>query len=502
MGKKAVDVAFVLASIVTVTLCKPPNIVFIVADDLGWNDIGFNNPDIISPNVDRLAREGIILDHAYVQPLCSPSRSSFMTGYYPYRTGLQHMVIDPQQPVCAPLTKSFLPQEMKNLGYATHIVGKWHLGFCNWNCTPTFRGFDSFLGYYNAQENYYFRTCEYYYDFRDNQTLSVKQNGTYSTYVFQERVRNIINTHDTSKPLFLYLPLQSVHMPLEVPKHYYNMYPNIQNEDRRIFSGMVTAMDDVIGNLTSFLTQRDMYNDTLFVFTADNGGWIQFGGNNYPLRGGKFTIWEGGTRAVSFVTGPGLKVRGTRFEGLMHAVDWMPTIVAAAGGEIKDKDIDGINMWDAISTGSASPRSEFIYNLDDMFLPGEGHAGIRQGDYKLIVGFPGLYSGWYLPNQTQDSVAGQKVMAAINASYQPDGRPLKPFTLENPQGWDDEPHLYNLKDDPTEHNNLADQMPDLVVKLKQRMAEYKLKYVPPNYPKHDPNSNPFIYGGAWTPGWC
>ncbi|XP_025084343.1 LOW QUALITY PROTEIN: arylsulfatase B-like [Pomacea canaliculata] len=390
---------------VSFAVSKQPHIVFIVIDDLGWNDIGFNNPDIISPNVDRLAREGLILRQSYVQPLCSPSRSSFMTGYFPYRTGLQHLVILPAQPVCAPLNVStFLPREMKKLGYATHMVGKWHLGFCNWNCTPTFRGFDSFLGYYNAQEDYYDRVFQGYYDFHDNTTRSTKQNGTYSTFVFQERVREIVSRHNPAQPLFLYLPLQSVHAPLEVPKEYYNMYPNIDNEDRRVFSGMVTAMDDVIGNLTSYLTARGMYNDTLFVLTADNGGGYSMEGNNYPLRGGKFTVWEGGTRAVALIKGPGLKVTGAEYDGLIHAVDWMPTIVAAAGGEIKDGDIDGMNIWDAISNYTPSPRTEFIYNLDDMFIPLEGHAAIRQGDYKLIVGFPGLYSGWYFPNETVSKV--------------------------------------------------------------------------------------------------
>lgn len=497
--------SFCLVVMATNVVGKPPHIVFIVVDDLGWNDIGFHNPDIISPNVDQMAKEGVILDQAYVQPLCSPSRTAFMTGYYPYRVGLQHLVIVPQQPVCAPRNVTFLPLEMKKLGYATHMVGKWHLGFCNWTCTPTYRGFDSFLGYYNAQEDYYARTFEYYYDFRDNKTLSVKQKGTYSTYVFQERVRQIIGAHDPQSPLFLYLPLQSVHEPLEVPEHYYNMYPNIDNEERRIFSGMVTAMDDVIGNLTWFLKSKGMYDDTLFVFTADNGGWIQFGGNNYPLRGGKFTIWEGGTRVVSFLHGAGLKTKGTRFDGLIHAVDWMPTLIAAAGGNIDDPDIDGMNLWPSLSSGSPSPRTEFIYNLDDMFPPVQGHAGIRQGDYKLLIGLPGLYSGWYFPNRTyvEEVRAGQKLLAVLEDLPKPgaSAESLLAEVLEL-RGWDDEPHLFNLKDDPTEHNNLADQMPQLVAKLKERMADYKKKYVPPNYPNHDPNSNPQNYGGAWTPGWC
>ncbi|KAK7094207.1 arylsulfatase B-like [Littorina saxatilis] len=472
------------ACVVVVVDAKPPHIVFIVADDLGWNDVGFNNPDIISPNINAMAQRGIILNQSYVQPACTPSRNAFMSGYYPFRSGLQHGAILPQQAACAPTNRTFLPQELKKLGYATHAVGKWHLGFCNWNCTPTYRGFDSFYGYYNGQEDYYNYTIFGGFDFRDNKDVATDQTGNYSTFVYQERVRQIISAHDPTTPLFLYLPLQSVHVPLEVPAVYANMYPNLKTDGRRIFSGQVTAMDDVIGNLTSFIKQKGMYNDTLFVFTADNGGWTEFYGNNYPLRGGKVTVWEGGTRAAAFLHGWGLPKTGIRYDGMMHAVDWFPTIVSAAGGEVKNKDIDGMSMWDAITSLGPSPRNEFIYNLDDTILPIEGHAAIRQGDYKLVKGFPGVFSGWYLPDQEYDGHADQRERDRhLSGELGPS-------------------RLYNLKDDPTEHSDLADHMPDLVKTLEDRISVYMKQYIKPNFPADDPDSNPDKYGGVWTPGWC
>ncbi|KAL8597071.1 hypothetical protein ACOMHN_057560 [Nucella lapillus] len=464
---------------------KPPHIVFIVADDLGWNDVGFNNPDMITPNIDKLAAGGIILNQSYVQPVCSPSRNAFMSGFYPFRSGLQHGAILPQQAVCAPTNRTFLPQELKKLGYSTHAMGKWHLGFCNWNCTPTYRGFDSFYGYYQGQEDYYYHDIMGGYDFRDNKDVMRKDNGTYSTYMYQERVKELVNSHDPSTPLFLYLPLQSVHIPLQVPKVYSDMYPHLKTEGRRTFSGMVTAMDDVIGNVTSYFKERGLFNDTLFVFTADNGGWTQFHGNNYPLRGGKITIWEGGTRASAFVHYPRLPRTGIRYDGMMHAVDWFPTLVEAAGGQVESKDIDGMSIWKAMTSLSPSPRTEFIYNLDNHIPPIEGHAGIRSGDYKLIKGWPGVYSGWYPPDE----------------EYTPD-KDMQEFKAYKKAGLITK-RLYNIKDDPTEHVNLAEKMPELVQKLEARMEDHYMKqYVPANFPPSDPDSNPQHFGGVWSPGWC
>ncbi|XP_076472377.1 arylsulfatase J-like [Babylonia areolata] len=474
----------VVVVVVSAVADKPPNIVFIVADDFGWNDVGFNNPDILTPNIDALAREGVILNQSYVQPVCTPSRNSFMSGFYPFRSGLQHGAIVPQQAVCAPTNRTFLPEELKKLGYATHALGKWHLGFCNWNCTPTYRGFDSFYGFYNGQEDYYHHDIMGGYDFRDDKKVMTQQNGTYSTYMYQERVRQIVNDHDTSTPLFMYLALQSVHIPLQVPKVYSDMYPNLKTDGRRTFSGMVTAMDDVIGNVTSYFKARGMYNDTIFVFTADNGGWTQFHGNNYPLRGGKLTIWEGGTRAAAFIHWPGLTRTGVRYNGMMHAVDWFPTLVEAAGGRVDNEDIDGVSVWKALTTLSPSPRTEFIYNLDNMFPPLEGHAALRQGDYKLIKGWPGVYSGWYPPDQ----------------EYHPD-KDNEEYKAHKAKGLITK-RLYNIKDDPTEHVNLASKLPEVVKRMEERMETYLQQYVPPIFPPNDPDSNPDLYGGVWNPGWC
>ncbi|XP_050416113.1 arylsulfatase B [Patella vulgata] len=468
---------------------KKPHIVFIVADDLGWNDVGYHNPSMITPNIDKLAREGVILNQSYVQPLCSPSRSSFMSGYYPFRTGLQHLVILAFQPVCLPLNITILPQELKNLGYATHMVGKWHLGFCKWECTPTYRGFDSYFGYYNAREFYYNHTLNMFFpgdylDYRDGKAVVKDQDGVYSTYAFAKRAESIISDHNASEPLFLYLPFQAVHEPIEVPVQYEQMYPNIQNEGRRKFCGMVSALDEAIGNVTLALKDKGIYNDTIILFTSDNGGWVPHHGNNYPLRGGKFTIYEGGTRGAAFIHGAGLQNTGRTYDGLIHAIDWLPTLVGAAGGGINGR--DGQNLWPSISTGRGEERSEFVYNLDDSLIAEEGHAAIRMGDYKLVEGYPGLYPGWYKPETELPPLTQEQSAAMASENY-------NAYTYQ----------LFNIKDDPTEHNDVSQKYPDIVEKLKARLDDYRKESVKPNYPfLPDTKSDPTNFNNVWSPGWC
>ncbi|XP_078326537.1 arylsulfatase B-like [Crassostrea virginica] len=470
-----------VVQILSTVFARSPHILFIVADDYGWNDVGFRNPDVITPNIDKLARSGMILDSSYVMPVCTPSRNSFMTGHYAFKSGLQHVVIYPPQATCSPLNYTFLPEKLKELGYATHAVGKWHLGFCKWECTPTYRGFDSFYGFYNGAEDYYSLVVAGGKDFRDNKT-PVNATGEYSTHMHAKRAVSIISEHNVSQPLYLYLPFQAVHQPLQVPEKYSNMYPNVKTDSRRTYLGMVTAMDEAIGNVTEALKKKGIFNDTLIIFTTDNGGWTIHGGNNYPLRGGKTTLFEGGTRATAFVSGAGIQKSNYVYPGIIHAVDWMPTVLSAAGG-LPDSNMDGVDQWDSLRTAGESKRSEFVYNIDDMKPEQCGHAAIRMGDYKLISGYPGPYQGWYKPDQV-------------------DYRHYEESTLNEIRPFIDQIMLFNLKDDPNEHVDLSKKHPDIVEKLKKRLDEYHKQIVPANFPGVTKASDPDNYGGFWTPGWC
>ncbi|KAK6188808.1 hypothetical protein SNE40_004909 [Patella caerulea] len=460
---------------------KRPHILFIVADDLGWNDVGYQNPDVITPTIDGLAKQGVIFQSSYVLPICSPSRSTYMSGMYPYKTGMQHIVIGGRQSVCLPLELRTLPQQLKEVGYATHAVGKWNLGFCNLKCIPTYRGFDSFLGYYNTQEDYYNHTFGGYLDLHDGERVAREYDGQYSTHVYTNRTTSIIEAHDPDQPLFIYLPYQSVHYPIQVPDKYADMYPHIGNEGRKKFSGMVTAMDEGIGNITRALQDKGMLDDTIILFTTDNGAELLKYGNNFPLRGGKHTLWEGGTRGVAFMAGAGLQHTGIKYNGLIHSIDWMPTLIGAAGAP--QAEVDGVNQWDSIRLNQPSKRSEFIYNLDDFHIPTQGHAAIRVGDWKLILGYPGESDGWTKPmNDTKDT-------ALLYNIYSPGDTPS---------------YLFNITDDPREFHNVAYQHPDIVQKLTKRIQEYRLLMVPAKYPAKDPAADVAAKknGNAWASGWC
>ncbi|XP_047480227.1 arylsulfatase B-like [Penaeus chinensis] len=399
-----------------------PHLVLIVADDLGWNDVSWHNPQVLTPHLENLARTGVILEQSYVQPICTPTRSALLTGRYPFTLGRQHGVLWPKEPTGLTLKATLLPESLKKVGYSTHAVGKWHLGFCSWRYTPTRRGFDTFYGYYTGAEDYFhhFRLqmgrkempnfvkypshktkkgTRFGYDFRNNTTPDLSVDGTYSTYALSSYVENLLASRSPRDPMFLYLPFQSVHSPLQVPENYTRPYWHIKHKDRRTKLGMVTAMDEAIGRVVAALKSSGHYNNSVIVFTTDNGGPTVSAGNNWPLRGNKSTLWEGGTRGAAFVHSPLLQNPGTVSHKLIHVTDWYKTFMGLAGGEAP-KDTDGFDQWAALDGLSKSPRTHMIYNIDNTTT---FSAGIRYGDYKLLVGNPGPGEWTPPPEDAQDT---------------------------------------------------------------------------------------------------
>jgi arylsulfatase A-like enzyme len=411
---------------------RRPNIVHIVADDLGWKDVGFNGAtDIKTPNLDKLATEGARFTQFYVQPMCTPTRAALMTGRYPFRYGLQTAVIPSVSAYGLDSTEWLLPQALKEVGYNTAIIGKWHLGHADKKYWPKQRGFDYQYGAMIGELDYFTHEEHGVLDwYRDNKP--VREKG-YTTQLLGNDAVKYINSQDPGKPFYLYLTFNAPHTPYQAPQEYLDRYQNIEDPTRRIYAGMITCMDDEIGRVVAALEKKGLRNNTLILFHSDNGGTrnAMFAGvmadmskvkipcDNDPFRDGKGSLYEGGTRVCAFANWPGHIKPATVVE-LIHAVDIYPTFAALAGASTtKCKPLDGVDVWEMIAEGKPSPRTEIVYNVEPF------RGAVRQGDWKLV---------W---------------------------RTLLPSNVE----------LFDLANDPSEKNNLATQHPEKVAALQQRLDE-------------------------------
>ncbi|CAH3139988.1 unnamed protein product [Pocillopora meandrina] len=481
----------------------------IVADDLGWDDVSFHGSrQIPTPHMDKLANDGVILNSYYVSPICTPTRSSIMTGKHPVNLGVQHGTIFGSQPYGLPLGEVTTPQYLKALGYRTHGVGKWHLGFFEKEYTPTYRGFESFYGFWNGKEDFWDHTSledVWGTDLRNNMKPVKNESGHYGTELFTEVAERIIDTHNKSEPLYLYFAHQAVHSgnpkdPLQAPKRMLDKFQHFSKEDRRIYAAMVASLDESIGNVTKALKRNAMFDNSVIVFTTDNGGapwgfnWNA--GCNYPLRGGKDTLWEGGVRGVGFVHSKLIENKGRVSYDLIDVTDWLPTFYHLAGGDvtkIQDK-IDGMNVWDTIANGKKSPRTEVLHNID----PFRRFAAIRVKEYKLVVNQDADYKTTWLPRY---NVPGE-----LDSLPQPSTLPGAVIECGK---WDSEeeaacksdvfPCLFNVKEDPCEYKNIAQSNLDTVKRLILRLLHYHKKAVPIWFPERDCDADPANHDGFWGP---
>lgn len=491
-----------------------PHIIFILADDLGWDDVSFHgSKQIPTPNIDGLANSGVILNNYYVSPICSPSRSAIMTGKYPIHTGMQHGVIMAGQPFGLGLEEKLLPQYLKEIGYDTHAVGKWHLGFFKSDYTPTKRGFDSFFGYWLGAGDYWDHSESeppgWGLDLRNNTEPVPTEWGNYRTHLFTDQAVNVINSHNSSKPLFLYLAHEAVHsalahQPLQAPQDLINKFKNtIHDENRRVFAAMATALDQSIGKVVDTLKARGMYDNSIIIFSTDNGGPAD-GVNrntacNYPLRGTKYTLWEGGVRGTSFIHSPLLESKGRVSMDLMHLSDWLPTLYGRAGGNLSNLiGIDGYDMWSTLSEEKETPRRELLHNID----PVGWSAALRYRQWKLVVNESFGHDGWYPPPGLEENPRQQRNFTDTfpilkNAVVTCGPRPAKPAKC----GHGDGPCLFNMDDDPCEYTNLAANHTDVLYILLQLLEKYKATMVPIRNKPYDYSSNPKYHNGVWT-AWC
>eukprot|EP00756_Hemistasia_phaeocysticola_P017991 Hpha_TRINITY_DN15567_c0_g2::TRINITY_DN15567_c0_g2_i2::g.106567::m.106567/K01135/ARSB; arylsulfatase B len=509
-----------LALTIAAAVCAKPHIIFNVVDDLGWNDVGWHDEfgQLKTPKLNKIVKEEAVeLNQYYVYRFCSPSRSTFQTGRYPWHIGQQtKMNLNPTPGIACGinLNYTFMAGVLKQAGYSTHALGKWHLGFQSNDYTPTYRGFDTFLGYYSGAEEHFTHGKSgawqgiSFYDLANNTGKEIKpclsavgnatgaDGGVYSSYLYGNETLRILNAHDPSTPLYLYLAWDNVHDPCQAPQNYIDINSDISNGGRRAFCAMMSALDDAVPTIIATLKEKKMWDNTIYVWTTDNGGNLMGDGINYPLRGGKYTFWQGGVRGNAFVTGGMVPaaLRGGSWDGRMHAADWYTTFAKLAGvsaDHTGDVAPDGVDIWEALSSGGTSPRTEVVLQIltnstgnslssdrtcspgnlplcwdqdePETFASGASdlvQGAIIQGKWKLLYGYPGWGNGGKFDDWDKPpSFVSEDVKTPTNP---PCGA---------------SPCLFDIVSDPTEHHDVSAANPELVANMTARLRELAAKEV-------------------------
>lgn len=431
-----------------------PHIVVIVADDLGNADLGYRGSPIATPQIDALARGGVRLEAYYGLPVCTPARAALMTGRYPMRHGLQTLVIFPNHRYGLPTDEVTLPQALREVGYSTAMVGKWHLGHADRKFWPNSRGFDHFYGNVVGEVDYFTKDRGGVIDWQRNGVF-LKEEGYYTHQIGDEAVR-IIESHETSKPLFLYVASLAPHAPFEAPSEAVEAYREVfPTKEEREYAAMITTLDAEVGRIVAALEKKGMRENTLVFLTSDNGGATSglfasgarspedreaSGGvaidakppaSNAPFRGGKGSLYEGGVRLPAIVNWPARLAPAVVHEPLHH-VDVMPTLLALAGiDEAPGKPFDGKNCVATIRDGAPSPHDDILINVEVF------RGAIRKGPWKLI-------KTSLLPGKTE---------------------------------------LFDVVADPSETTNRAAEHPDLVRDLEDRLLGYAREQRPSEWIK-------------------
>ncbi|CAH1401303.1 unnamed protein product [Nezara viridula] len=513
-----VPVVLALFQLLRTARCHRPTIVIIVADDLGWNDVGFHSGDVHTPNLDSLAYHGIILNRHYSQPLCSPSRTALLTGDYPFRHGMQgRPCLAGHQHGLKPGVK-LMPEYFSRLGYRSHLVGKWHLGYESIDHLPTRRGFDSFFGYYNGFLGYWDGT---HYasemvgrDFWRNETGAWREvYGTYLTDLLTKEAIKIIEDHH-GEGLLLVIGHAAVHgtdLPLsrEAPPQVSN------NTERGYLRAMTEKLDWSVGEIVSALGKKGDLDNSIIVFMSDNGGLPasparQNGASNWPLRGEKKSVHEGGVRTVALAWSPLFNKSSRVSEQLFHISDWLPTLYAAAGGSPEDLPIkDGINQWHSLSSAERGPRDTLVVDINDL----DNSEAIIEGRWKLVKNYApdiklkiadGYYgqSGYWMPYD-KEGVEGSTVnkrLGPLPANY---SELRKIARVEHVCSGASNNYcnycLFDVFHDPTECKDLSSTYPAIASNLKRLLDSYRPYVVPGKVVPFDERAYPKYSEDYWAP---
>ena len=428
-----------------------PNIVIILADDLGWNDVSYHGSEIKTPNIDKLISSGVELDRFYVQPTCSPTRAELMTGKSAMRLGITRP-ISKNQKLGLGLEEKILPQYLKELNYSTYLLGKWHLGSYIPDYFPTRRGFDYFYGYLTGGIGYWDHIHGGGHDWQRNE-VGLREDG-YVTQLIKNDTLKIIDNHDFTNPIFLNVNFGAPHIPNEAPEESVLKFSYIDNETRRIHAAMVHEMDNAIGEIIAALEKENVLKNTIVMFASDNGGltpdvklnpsflsipkkigvcdtknrfgikifqWIcenySGGSSNKPLPEGKMSVSEGGIRVPAVIWWPG-KFENSKSENFITMMDVLPTILDLINYK-NEIEVDGQSRVSALNDNDNSESSKYVVTniINDKYA-------VIEMPYKLITSTDG-------------------------------------------------DQLYNILDDPSENLNIASENQEIVFKLKNTLSQWK-----------------------------
>ena len=439
---------------------KAPNVVVLLADDLGWADVGFRGSPIETPNLDRLAEEGMVLDRFYTTPICSPTRAALMTGRDPMRLGVAYAVIMPWRNNGIHPGEHFMPESFAAAGYQTALVGKWHLGHSQQTYHPNERGFGHFYGHLHTEVGYFPPfSAQGGRDFQRN-GVSIDDEG-YETFLLGDEAARWIKERDKNKPFFLYVPFLAPHTPLDAPPDLKAKYADLEDDReptrsresdrsrligkllmrpsaRPVYAAVVDAMDQAIGRILGALDEEGISDDTIVLFMSDNGGaaYATGGADNAPLRGGKGDTFEGGIRVVAILRWPAQVQAGSSFQEIASVMDVFPTLADAAGVPTGNRRaLDGRNLWPAIRTGAPTELDGYLFFASETPI---------RGSFSLTA----FDEEWKLVQEIQ-----QGFLSADVTNY-----------------------LFRIGDDPNERNNLAAEHPDVVSEMSDAIQRWRLLY--------------------------
>ena len=443
---------FLLASILlTNNVISSPNILIILADDLGWNDVSYHGSEIKTPNIDKLISLGVELDRFYVQPTCSPTRAELMTGKSAMKLGITRP-ISKNQKLGLGLEEKILPQYLKELNYSTYLLGKWHLGSYIPDYFPTRRGFDYFYGYLTGGIGYWDHIHGGGHDWQRNE-VGLREDG-YVTQLIKNDTLKIIDNHDFTNPIFLNVNFGAPHIPNEAPEESVLKFSYIEDQTRRIHAAMVHEMDNAIGEIIAALEKENVLKNTIVMFASDNGGltpdvklnpsflsipkkigvcdtknrfgikifqWIcenySGGSSNKPLPEGKMSVSEGGIRVPAVIWWPG-KFEYSKSENFITMMDVLPTILDLINYK-NEIEVDGVSRVSSLNDNDNSESSKYVVTniINDKFA-------VIEMPYKLITSADG-------------------------------------------------DQLYNILDDPSENLNIASENQEIVLELKNTLSQWK-----------------------------